>query len=401
MSSIVAKRLQAISVPASAAMTQKARELKAQGLPIISLSSGEPDFPSPPHVIEAAHQAALAGDTKYPPLDGTNELRAAIAAKFKRDNRLDYAPSQITVAGGAKQIIFNAILASCDAGDEVLIPAPSWVSYADIVRLAGGTPILVEVDAKSGFTLQPELLEKAITPRTKWLLLNFPNNPTGAVCERAKMQELAQMLLRHPDVWILSDDIYEHLIYDDFEFCTLAEVEPKLYERTLTVNGISKAYAMTGWRIGFCGGPKILIEAMGKINAQNSGGIATVAQAAAVAALNGDQSLLKERAAIYSKRRDFVVAAMNEAAGISCHTPKGAFYVYPHIGALIGKRTKAGRLISNDSDFVLALLEEAHVATVAGEAYGLSPYFRISYATSMDNLIEACARIQSFCASLV
>jgi len=399
--SIIAKRLQAISVPASAAMTQKARDLKAQGLPIISLSSGEPDFPSPAHTIEAAHQAALGGDTKYPPLDGTNELRAAIAAKFKRDNRLDYTPSQITVAGGAKQIIFNAILASCDEGDEVLIPAPSWVSYADIVRLAGGVPVLVEVDARAGFIIQPEKLEQAITPRTKWLLLNFPNNPTGAVCERTKMQELAQMLLRHPNVWILSDDIYEHLIYDDFEFCTMAEAEPKLYERTLTVNGISKAYAMTGWRIGFCGGPKILIEAMSKINAQNSGGIATVAQAAAVAALNGDQSLLKERADLYAKRRDFVVAAMNEAAGISCHTPKGAFYVYPHIGALMGKRTKTGREINNDSDFVLALLEEAHVATVAGEAYGLSPYFRISYATSMENLKEACARIQSFCSQLL
>jgi len=398
--SIIAQRLQAICVPASAAMTQKARDIKAQGLPVISLSSGEPDFPTPERAIEAAHQTALAGDTKYPPLDGTERLRLAIAAKFKRDNGLDYAPAQITVAGGAKQIIFNAILASCNPGDEVLIPAPGWVSYADIVRLAGATPILVEVDAHSGFTLPPERLEQAITARTKWLILNFPNNPTGAVCSHDDMQALAQVLLRHPQVWILSDDIYEHLVYDDFDFCTLAQVEPELYQRTLTVNGISKAYAMTGWRIGFCGVPKILIEAMSKINAQNSGGIATIAQAAAVAVLEGDQSLLKERAAIYAKRRDFVVAAMNAATGITCHKPKGAFYVYPNITSLIGKVTKAGRKITSDSDFVLALLEEAHIATVAGEAYGLSPYFRISYATSMDNLQEACARIQDFCTQL-
>jgi len=399
--SIIAKRLQAISVPASAAMTQKARDLKAQGLPVISLSSGEPDFPTPSHAIEAANQAALAGDTKYPPLDGTDALRHAIVAKFKRDNQLDYAPSQITVATGAKQIIFNAILASCDPGDEVLIPAPGWVSYADIVRLAGATPILVEVDAAAGFTLNPDKLEQAITQKTKWLILNFPNNPTGAVCSEPQMRALAQVLLRYPQIWILSDDIYEHLVYDDFKFCTIAEIEPQLYERTLTVNGISKAYAMTGWRVGFCGGPQQLIVAMSKINAQNSGGITTLAQAAAVAVLEGDQSLLKERAAIYAKRRDFVVAAMNEAPGIECHKPQGAFYVYPHIGQLLGKRTKAGRILNHDSDFVLALLEEAHVATVAGEAYGLSPYFRISYATSMENLVEACTRIQDFCSQLV
>jgi len=398
--SIIAKRLQAISVPASAAMTQKARDLKEQGLPVISLSSGEPDFPTPDHAIAAAHQAALDGDTKYPPLDGTFALRTAIQAKFKRDNQLDYALSQITVAGGAKQIIFNAILASCDPGDEVIIPAPGWVSYADIVRLAGATPILVEVDSQAGFTLQPEKLEQAITPRTKWLLLNFPNNPTGAVCELTQMQALSQVLLRHPHIWVLSDDIYEHLIYDDFKFYTIAQVEPALYDRTLTVNGISKAYAMTGWRLGFCAGPKILIEAMSKINAQNSGGIATVAQAAAVAALNGDQSLLKERAGIYAKRRDFVVKAMNETVGISCHKPQGAFYIYPHIGNLLGRRTPLGKKLDSDHDFVLALLEEAHVSTVAGVAYGLSPYFRISYATSMENLIEACTRIQDFCARL-
>jgi len=395
--SIVAQRLQAIGVPASAAMTQKARDLKAQGHPVISLSSGEPDFPTPPQAIEAAHQAALSGDTKYPPLNGSEALLGAIARKFKRDNQLDYAPSQIMVAGGAKQIIFNAILASCDPGDEVVIPAPCWVSYADIVRLAGATPVMVEVDALSGFTLQPQKLEQAITARTKWLLLNFPNNPTGAVCSRETMQALSQVLLAHPQVWILSDDIYEHLVYDDFSFCTLAQVEPKLLGRTLTVNGISKAYAMTGWRIGFCGGPEILIDALSKINAQNSGGITTVAQAAAVAALDGDQSLLKERARIYAKRRDFVVSALNATTGISCHKPQGAFYVYPNIAPLIGKVTKAGRKINNDSDFVLALLEEAHVSTVAGEAYGLSPYFRISYATSQENLRQACARIQDFC----
>jgi len=398
---IIAKRLQAISVPASAAMTQKARDLKAQGLPVISLSSGEPDFPTPPHAIEAAHLAALAGDTKYPPLDGTDALRHAIITKFKRDNRLEFSPAQITVATGAKQIIFNAILASCNPGDEVLIPAPGWVSYADIVRLAGAVPVLVEVDAKADFTLDPDKLEQAITSRTKWLILNFPNNPTGAVCEAAKMHALAQVLLRHPQIWILSDDIYEHLVYDDFNFCTIAEIEPQLYERTLTVNGISKAYAMTGWRVGFCGGPQKLIGAMSKINAQNSGGITTLAQAAAAAVLEGDQGLLKERAALYAKRRDFVVAAMNEIPDIECHKPKGAFYVYPYIGQLLGKRTKAGRILKYDGDFVLGLLEEAHVATVAGEAYGLSPYFRISYATSMENLKEAVERIQDFCSQLV
>ena len=396
----LADRLKNVSVSASAAMTQRARDLASKGINVVSLSSGEPDFPTPPHAIEAAHAAALAGDTKYPPLDGTATLRAAIARKFKRENGLDYDPSQIVVAGGGKQVIFNAVMATCNPGDEVVIPAPGWISYADIVRFAGGVPVPVACKQENGFKLRAEDLEAVITPKTKWLFLNFPNNPTGAACSRAEMAEIAGVMLRHPDVWIMTDDIYEHLIYDDFEFCTIAEVEPRLYDRVLTVNGASKAYAMTGWRLGFCGGPKDLISAISNVNGQNSGGTSTITQAAAVAVLDGPQDLLKERAAIYRQRRDFVLDKLAGIDGLTCHKPEGAFYIFPGIAGLIGKTSKSGRRIENDTDFVMALVDEQHVATVQGAAYGMSPFFRISYATSMEKLAGGCARIAQFCHDL-
>ncbi|WP_064695102.1 pyridoxal phosphate-dependent aminotransferase [Rhizobium aegyptiacum] len=395
--SIKADRLKNVSISASAAMTQRARELAAQGIKVVSLSSGEPDFPTPAHAIEAAHAAALAGDTKYPPMDGTPALKAAVIRKFKRDNNLDYDASQIVVSGGGKQVIFNAMLATCNPGDEVVIPTPSWVSYADIVKFAGGIPVPVPCHERTGFKLRPEDLEAAITPRTKWLFLNFPNNPTGAACSRAEMAAIAEVMLRHPNVWIMTDDIYEHLIYDDFQFCTMAEVEPRLYDRVLTMNGVSKAYAMTGWRLGFCAGPKELIAAISNVNGQNGGGIATLTQAAATAALDGPQDLLKERAAIYKTRRDFVLDKLSEVEGLRCHRPEGAFYIYPNISGLIGKTSKGGRKIETDVDFVMALVDEHHVATVQGAAYGMSPFFRISYATSMGKLGEGCARIAEFC----
>ncbi|AYD03750.1 pyridoxal phosphate-dependent aminotransferase [Neorhizobium sp. NCHU2750] len=393
----IAQRLNNVSVSASVIMTQKARDLAAQGIKVIGLSSGEPDFATPAHAVEAAHAAALAGDTKYPPVDGTPALKAAIQRKFKRDNNLDYDPSQILVAGGGKQIIFNAIMATCDPGDEVVIPSPSWISYADIVKFSGAVPVAVNCPQNNGFKLRAEDLEAVITPKTKWLLLNFPNNPTGAACSRAEMAEIAKVMMRHPHVWIMTDDMYEHLIYDDFEFCTIAEVEPALYDRVLTVNGASKAYAMTGWRLGFCGGPKDLIKAVSNVNTQNSGGVATVVQAAGVAVLDGPQDLLKERAAIYKSRRDFVLDRLAEINGIQAHRPEGAFYIFPNIAGLIGKTTKGGRKIETDTDFVLGLVEEQHVVTVQGAAYGMSPFFRLSYATSMENLAEGCARIADYC----
>jgi len=396
----IADRLKNVSVSASATMSQRARDLAANGIKVISLSSGEPDFPTPANAVEAAHAAALAGDTKYPPLDGTPPLRQAIARKFKRDNNLDYDPSEIVVAGGGKQIIFNAVLATCNPGDEVVIPSPSWISYADIVKFAGAVPVPVDCPQQNGFKLRAEDLEAAITPRTKWLFLNFPNNPTGAACSRAEMKAITEVMLRHPDVWIMTDDMYEHLIYDDFEFCTIAEVEPRLKDRVLTVNGASKAYAMTGWRLGFCGGPKDLIKAISNVNGQNSGGTSTITQAAVAAVLDGPQDILRERAAIYRKRRDFVVERLSAIEGIRCHKPEGAFYVFPNISELIGRTSKKGRRIENDTDFVLALLDEQHVTTVQGAAYGMSPFLRISYATSMEQLSEACDRIADFCAGL-
>lgn len=396
----LANRLNDIEISASAVMTTKARELAAKGIKVISLAIGEPDFDTPPHAIEAAHQAALAGDTKYPPQDGTKALKLAVQRKFKRDNNLDYALDEIMVANGGKQVIMNALLATVDPGDEVVVPAPYWISYADMAKLAGGKPVTVNCPQNNGFKLRPEDLDAAITPKTKWLFLNFPNNPTGAACSRSEMKAIAEVLLKHPHVWVLTDDMYEHLVYDGFEFCTIAEVEPRLKDRVLTVNGASKTYAMTGWRVGFCGGPRELIKAMVNMQSQLTSGISTVSQAAAAAALDGPQDLVRERAEIYRKRRDLVVEMLNEAPGISCHKPEGAFYVFPNVAGCLGKTSAGGRRIANDTDFALALIEEKHVAVVQGAAYGMSPYIRISYATDTESLRDACARIQEFCRGL-
>ena len=396
----VAERLRNVKVSASAAMTRKVRELRAQGVKIVGLSSGEPDFPTPPHAIEAAHKAALAGDTKYPPQDGVKTLKEAIQRKFKRDNNLDYALEEILVSNGSKQIMYNALMASINPGDEVIIPAPGWISYADQAVVAGAKPVSVSCPENNQFKLRAADLEAAITPRTKWVVVNFPNNPTGAACSRAEMRQITDVLLKHPHVLVMADDVYEHLVYDDFEFCTVAEVEPRLRDRTLTVNGASKAYAMTGWRVGFAGGPRPMIAAMTNMQGQIGSGISTIGQAAATAALNGPQDLLKERAADYKKRRDEVVAMLRKAPGVTCHLPEGAFYVFPNIAGCIGKTTKGGAKIKTDTDFVTALLEEKHVAVVQGAAYGMSPYFRLSYATDMASLREGCGRIQEFCSEL-
>ena len=396
----VAERLRNVKVSASAAMTRKVRELRARGVSIVGLSSGEPDFPTPPHAIEAAHRAALSGDTKYPPMDGVKPLKEAIRRKFQRDNDLDYAIDEILVSNGSKQIMYNALMASVNPGDEVIIPAPGWISYADQATVAGARPVPVSCPENNHFRLRPADLAAAITKKTKWVVLNFPNNPTGAVCSRDDMRRIADVLLDNPHVLVMSDDVYEHLTYDGFGFCTVAEVEPRLKERTLTVNGASKAYAMTGWRVGFAGGPRPLIAAMINMQGQIGSGISTISQAAAAAALDGPQDLLKERAADYQKRRDEVVGMLRAAKGVTCHKPEGAFYVFPNIAGCIGKTSKAGRHIATDTDFVTALLEEKHVATVQGAAYGMSPYFRISYATDIASLREGCRRIQEFCSEL-
>ena len=396
----LAKRLDEFQISASVVMTMKGRELAAKGIKVISLASGEPDFPTPPHAVEAAYRAAREGDTKYPPQDGTRALKEAVQRKFKRDNSLDYALDEIIVTNGGKQSIFNALMATCDPGDEVVIPAPYWISYADMAKVAGGRPVPVSCPQNNGFKLRPEDLDAAITPRTKWVMLNFPNNPTGAACSRAEMQALAEVLLRHPHVWVMTDDMYEHLVYDGFEFCTIAEVEPRLRDRTLTVNGASKTYAMTGWRVGFCGGPRALIKGMINMQGQATSGVSTVGQAAAAAALDGPQDFVRERAEEYRKRRDLVVEMLNAAPGINCHKPEGAFYVFPNIAGCLGKTSTGGKRIETDTDFALALLEEKHVAAVQGSAYGMSPYLRISYATDTASLREACARIQEFCKGL-
>jgi len=396
----LAERLNRVAISASVIMTIKARELAAQGIKVVSLASGEPDFPTPPHAIEAAHQAALAGDTKYPPQDGTKRLKEAVQRKFKRDNNLDYALDEIMVTNGGKQSIFNAFMATIDPGDEVLIPAPFWSSYSEMAKVAGGVPVTINCPQNNGFKLRPEDLDGAITPKTKWVMINFPNNPTGAACSRAEMQAIAAVLLKHPHVWVMTDDMYEHLIYDGFEFCTIADVEPRLKDRTLTVNGASKTYAMTGWRIGFCGGPKALIKGMMNMQGQATAGVSTISQAAVAAALDGPQEIVRERAEEYRQRRDLVVEMLNAAPGISCHKPEGAFYVFPNIAGCIGKTSKGGRKIETDTDFAMALLEEKYVATVQGTAYGMSPYLRISYATNTENLREACGRIQEFCREL-
>src|SRR5215475_827070 len=396
----VAERLKNVKVSASAAMTRKVRELRAQGVKIVGLSSGEPDFPTPPHAIEAAHKAALAGETKYPPIDGVRPLKEAIQRKFKRDNHLDYALDEIMVSNGTKQIMYDALMASVNPGDEVIIPAPGWISYADQAVLAGARPVPVSCPENNQFKLRAADLDAAITNKTKWVVLNFPNNPTGAVCTREEMKELADVLLQHPKVLVMADEIYEHLVYDGVKMHSIAEVEPKLKDRTLTVNGASKAYAMTGWRVGYAGGPKPMIQAMMNMQGQATAGVSTVGQAAVTAALEGPQDLIQSHRDDYQNRRNLVVGWLREAKGIKCHKPEGAFYVFPNIAGCIGMTTPKGKKIETDTDFVTALLEERHVATVQGTAYGMSPYFRISYATDLESLREGCKRIQEFCADL-
>ena len=395
-----AERLKNVKVSASAAMTRKVRELRAQGVKIVGLSSGEPDFKSPANAIEAAHQAALAGDTKYPPQDGQLALKKAVQKKFKRDNNLDYALDEIMISNGSKQIMFGATMASVNPGDEVIIPAPGWISYADQVKLCGGVAVPVSCPENNQFRLRAADLEAAITPRTKWVVLNFPNNPTGAVCTREEMKELADVLLQHPHVLVMADEIYEHLVYDGVKAHSIAEVEPRLKDRTLTVNGASKAYAMTGWRVGYAGGPKAMIAAMTNMQGQATAGVSTIGQAAVLAALEGPQDLIQSHRDDYQNRRNLVVGWLREAKGITCHKPEGAFYVFPNIAGCIGKTTPGGKKLETDTDFVTALLEERHVATVQGTAYGMSPYFRISYATDLESLREGCQRIKEFCADL-
>lgn len=387
-------------VAATIAMTVKARALREAGHDVVMLTIGEPDFDTPPHAIAAAHAAALRGDTKYPPQDGTRALKQAVQRQFRRDHGLDYALDEIMVSNGAKQIIFNALMATLDDGDEVVIPVPCWAAYALTVRMLGGVPVHVTCPQDNGFRLRPEDLDAAITPRTKWLILNFPNNPTGAVASRAELAAIAAVLLRHPHVWIMCDDMYEHLYYAEARYATLAEVAPLLRDRTLTVSGVSKTYAMTGWRIGFAGGPQDLIKGMVAIQGHVSAGISTVGQAAAAAVLEGPQDLVAERAAIYRRRRDRVVEALNACPGLSCHRPEGAFYVFPNIAGCLGRTSPGGRRLQTDEDFTLALLEESHVAVVHGAAFGMSPYVRISYATDDAALAEGMRRIAEFCRGL-
>ena len=382
------------------AVTQKARELKAAGRDVIGLGAGEPDFDTPDNIKEAAIAAIRRGETKYTAVEGIPELRKAIAAKFKRENGLDYTPAQTFVAAGGKSIIYNALMATLNPGDEVICIAPYWVSYPDIVALAGAKPVVVEAKIENGFRLTPEELDRAITPRTKWLILNQPSNPTGACYSHDQIRALADVLLKHPQVWVLTDDIYEHLVYGGFKFATIAAVEPRLYERTLTMNGVSKAYAMTGWRIGFCGAPEPLIKAMAKLQSQSVSHATSISQWASVEALNGPQDFIPERQKIFEGRRDLVVSMLNQANGLECPKPEGAFYVYPSLRKLVGKTAPSGKMIKTDEDFASELLETEGVAVVHGAAFGMSPHFRISYATSNKLLEEACSRIQRFCASL-
>jgi aspartate aminotransferase len=382
------------------AMTGRVAALKREGVDVIGLSAGEPDFDTPDFVKEAAVAAIWAGKTKYTEVDGIPELKAAIAAKFARDNDLTYAQNEISVNVGGKHTLFNALVATVDAGDEVIIPAPYWVSYPDIVNFAGGTPVILSAGANQLYKILPEQLDAAITPRTKWVLLNSPSNPTGAAYSAKELKALADVLMRHPHVMVLTDDMYEHVWYADTPFATIAQVEPALYGRTLTVNGCSKAYAMTGWRIGYAGGPAWLIKAMSKLQSQSTSNPCSISQAAATAALTGDQSFLKDRNAAFLKRRDLVVAMLNQAPGLHCPTPEGAFYVYPDATGCMGKTTPKGQKIESDADLISYFLDDARVAAVNGEAFGLSPAFRVSYATSEAILTEACTRIQTACAAL-
>jgi aspartate aminotransferase len=398
--SFIASRLGRVKQSPSIVMSQKARDLAATGRDVISLSAGEPDFDTPDNIKEAAIRAIKAGETKYTPVDGTPALKKAICAKFKRENGLDYKPSNVTLGTGGKQVIYNAFVATLDAGDEVVIPAPYWVSYPDMALINEGKPVFVNCPQNNGFKMLPEDLDAAITPKTKWVILNSPSNPTGAAYTAQDLRAIADVLLKHPHVWILTDDMYEHLVYDDFKFTTIAQVEPKLYDRTLTMNGVSKAYCMTGWRIGYAAGPENLIKAMGKVLGQSTSGASSISQAASVEALNGPNGYIAANNKIYKERRDLVVKLLNQCKGITCHNPEGAFYVYPSIAGLIGKSTPKGQKIANDEDFVSYILDTEGVAAVHGEAFGLSPHFRVSYATSTKLLEDACKRIQRACAAL-
>ena len=396
----ISDSLNRIQPSATIAISNKAMAMQAEGKDVIGLAAGEPDFDTPDNIKDAAIAAIKAGKTKYTAVDGIAELKKAIVAKFKRENGLDYKPSQVSVGTGGKQVLFNALMATVNPGDEVVVPAPYWVSYPDIVMLAGGNPVIVQGPPDKGFKLQAADLDKAITPKTKWLILNSPSNPSGAAYARDELRALADVLLKHPQVWVLTDDMYEHLVYDDFAFTSIAQVESKLYDRTLTMNGVSKAYCMTGWRIGYGAGPEHLIKAMAKLQSQSTSNPSSIAQWAAVEALNGPQDFIAAHNTVFKERRDLVVSMLNQAKGLSCATPEGAFYVYPSCAALIGKTAPSGALISNDEMFVTELLAAEGVAAVHGAAFGTSPFFRISYATATTTLEDACQRIQRFCASL-
>jgi aspartate aminotransferase len=392
--------LDRVKPSATIAVTDKARALKAAGRNVIGLGAGEPDFDTPANIKLAAIHAIEAGKTKYTDVGGIPELKAAIIAKFQRENGLIYTPNQVVVSTGGKQVLYNALMATINPGDEVIIPAPYWVSYPEMVALAGGEPVAIVCTAEFGFKLQPAALEAAITPKTKWIILNSPSNPTGAAYSRAELKALTDVLVKHPHVWVMTDDMYEHLVYDDFTFSTPAQIEPKLFDRTLTVNGVSKAYSMTGWRIGYAGGPAELIKAMTTIQSQSTSNPSSIAQWAAVEALNGPQDFIPVNNETFKERRDLVVSMLNQAKGISCPRPEGAFYVYPSCAGTIGKTSPTGKVIENDEDFVTELLETEGVAVVQGSAFGLGPAFRISYATKTTDLEDACKRIQKFCGNL-
>jgi aspartate aminotransferase len=397
----LADRLARVKPSPTMAITALATELKEAGRDVIALSQGEPDFDTPPNIREAGIAAIQRGETRYTVFDGRIELKRAICGKFKRENGLDYETGQITVSSGGKQVLYNALCATLSPGDEVVIPAPYWVSYPEMVLLCDGAPVPVSCPQNNGFKLRPEDLDAAITPKTKWLILNSPSNPSGAAYTEADLKELAEVLMKHDHVWVMTDDMYEHLTYDDFRFTTIAQVEPRLYERTLTVNGVSKAYCMTGWRIGYAGGPKQLIKAMGAIQSNSTANPCSISQAAAIEALNGPQDFIPRNAQVFKERRDLVVDLLNKIPGLHCPRPEGAFYVYPSCAGLIGKRTPKGGRIESDEDFVRYLLEAEGVAVVHGEAFGLAPHFRISYATSNEELREACARIERACRALL
>ncbi|SAL71200.1 aminotransferase [Caballeronia udeis] len=397
---LIAARMERIKPSPSSMATARVKELRAAGRDIVGLTSGEPDFDTPPHIVEAAYAAMKAGKTRYTVVDGTPELKRAICDKFERENGLVFAPDEITVGNGGKQVVFNALTSTVEEGDEVVIPAPYWVSYPDMVLLNGGRPVVVECDVNSNYKMTPEQLETAITDRTKWVVLNSPCNPTGATYTDNELIAVGKVLSRHPNVWIMTDDVYEHLIYDGLKFATFARCNPHLRERTLTINGVSKAFAMTGWRIGYAGGPKALIKAMAKLQSQSTSNPSSVSQAAALAALTGPTDFLAGWRSEYQRRRDLVVESLNAIEGLYCPRPTGAFYVYPSCAGVIGKRTPNGQVIGNDTDFVMYLLESQEVAVIQGAAFGLSPAFRISFATSFAQLEEACKRIAAACSAL-